>query len=528
MKALFLWMDGPLANRTVKLSGPRIELGPSGEESLPVPGATQAWAVVEYDQKHFFLTDLGTPGGLFVNDSQVRDRVEVRAGAILRFGTGPKARFGFEIEPQDLLAQAGGAEYSPSEAMRRMEGGLAQSAVGRAEVHAVEQRVEERGKRRWGMAILMGVLGTCVGIAITYVLVKRQEKKTEEKIQQLSAGLVHVESDLRKADVEFRRAVAAMPKNDEAAKERIAEIEKRLQELRPEPEKNREEIARLEEELKNARAVLDGLKNSERRLQEVYDKALASLIFLWVEFDVKWQGQVFPMAGCGTGFLIDDRGTVVTAKHVVHPWKYADTWISLYSAGVDDWKVVGSPRIQAWQAGDAFVLETKNGQPLVKSTPRWSTKEGTLTVRKVDDHLVRLNILEFIGDRLYADIEDGFEHDVAILEVKGGSMRGLPLASDEDVKIEKLRPLTPILVAGFPLGNTVFEEQKIVAQPTCGYVRKVERLIFHSVPSCPGNSGGPVLNEDGKVIGIVNGAYREGQNMNVSCSASRVRRLLEK
>lgn len=528
MKALFLWLDGPFAQRSHKLGGPRIELGPEGPESLAVPGAPAAWAAVEYEQKHFFLTDLGTPGGLFLNDKPVTGRAELRAGAVLRFGEGPKVRFGFEIEPQDLLEHASGPEYSPSEAMRRMEGHMAQSAVGRSEVQKVEARVEERGRRRWTIAILTGIAGTLLGVAITFLLIRRQEKKTDEKIQQLSAGLVNVESDLRKADLQYRRAVASMPSTEEAAKERVAELDKKLGELRADPEKNREEIAKLDAELKNVRALLAGLKNSELRLQEVYEKSLPSLIFLWVEFDVQVRGQKFAMGGCGTGFVIDDRGTAVTAKHVIHPWKFPQTYLSLYSAGVEDWKVVGEARIQAWQAGDAFVLETAHGQPVVKSTPRWSTKNGTLAVRKIDDHLVRLNVLEGFGDRLIANVEEGFEHDLAILELKGGTFRGLPLATDEEVRADRLRPLTPILVSGFPLGNSVFEEQKIIAQPTRGYVRKVERLIFHTVPSCPGNSGGPVLNEDGKVIGIVNGAYTEGQNMNISLTAGRVRRLLEK
>jgi S1-C subfamily serine protease len=537
MKALFMWLDGPSANRTVKRSGARVPLGPDGEDSLPVPGwaGPHMWGVLEYENKHYYVIDLGAPEGIFLNDARVKpsDRVEVRAGALLRFGKdGPKLKFGFEIEPQDLLAQAGGDQYSPSEAMRRMEGHMAHSAVRSEEVRAVKESVkdvEKRGTRRWGFAILTGVVGTLIGVAVTYILVRRAEKRTQEaekKIEQLSSSLINVESNLRKADLEFRRAVAAMPTTEEAAKERIGEIDKRLADLRKDPERHKDEIARLESEQRAVKGVLAGLKNTERRLQEVYEKSLPGLIFLWVEFDIEWRGQRYSMAGCGSGFVIDDRGTAVTAKHVIHPWKFGQTHLSLYQSGVSGWKPSGQARIRAWQAGDAFVLEQSGGQPVVRSTPRWSTENGTLVVRKVEDHLTSVNLLEAFGGRLMASVEDGFEHDVAILELKGKTVPPLRLAEDEDVKVEKLRPLTPILVAGFPLGNQVFEEQKIIAQPTVGYVRKVERLIYHSVPSCPGNSGGPVLNEEGRVIGLVNGAYTEGQNMNISCSAARVRKLL--
>lgn len=536
MKALFIWLDGPDANRGITRSAARIPLGPDGPESLALPGCppSEVWALLEYENKHYHLTDLAAPEGLFVNETRLNrsQRVELRAGAILRVGpSGARLKFGFEVEPQDLLVQAGGAGYSPSEAMRRMEGHMRHSAVRPEEVKAVQKTVqdaEKRGLRRWGVAVLTGILGTILGITVTWVLVRRQEKKTDEKIAELSKSLINVESQLRAADSEFRRAVSALPTTEQAAKEKIAELDKRIGELRGEPDRNREELARTEAELKSARSVLAGLRNSERLLQEVYERTLPSLVFLWVEWDIEWRKQTYSMAGCGTGFVIDNRGTVVTAKHVVHPWKFAQTYLSLHQAGVSDWKQKGEPRIKAWQAGDAFVLETSGGRPVVSSTPRWSTEDASLFVRKFDDHLVNCNVLERAGGRLLAEIEEGFEHDVAILELKGRQIPGLTLASDEEIRQETLRPLTPILVSGFPLGSHVFENQKIIAQPTRGYVRKVERLIYHSVPSCPGNSGGPVLNEEGRVIGIVNGAYEQGQNMNLSLSAARIRLLLDR
>ena len=40
--------------------------------------------------------------------------------------------------------------------------------------------------------------------------------------------------------------------------------------------------------------------------------------------------------------------------------------------------------------------------------------------------------------------------------------------------------------------------------------------ILFTAPVSSGNSGGPVLNDQGKVIGITAGAYDKGQNMNLA------------
>jgi len=69
-----------------------------------------------------------------------------------------------------------------------------------------------------------------------------------------------------------------------------------------------------------------------------------------------------------------------------------------------------------------------------------------------------------------------------------------------------------IVVAGNPMGL----EQTITSGIVSAW-RKHERFgnVFQvSAPVSPGSSGGPVLNMDGEVVGIVSFQYKNGQNLN--------------
>jgi V8-like Glu-specific endopeptidase len=332
---------------------------------------------------------------------------------------------------------------------------------------------------------------------------KRQEA-TERKVQQLARATSRFETEARAADEAFRRAMAATPSTQSEAKRRLDELEAQLQ--RPDADPS------LAAERDRFRALLEGLPGREAALQRAYEKAVASLLFLYVEWDYEVAGVRRTRSGMGTGFVVDRRGWVVTAKHVVHPWKYQKFHLDLRREGIREWRRVGEPRIFAFRAADRFELR----DDALHSPARWSSEAGTLSVLRLEDDLRMTEV---------GEIEPGYSNDVAILGLRGDLPPPLELAPPEEIAPDRLRPLTPILIAGFPLGSTAFERQEIVPQPTLGHIRKVEIFISHSVPTCSGNSGGPVLAENGRVIGLVN-ATLAGQNINLSLSAARIRELL--
>lgn len=121
-------------------------------------------------------------------------------------------------------------------------------------------------------------------------------------------------------------------------------------------------------------------------------------------------------------------------------------------------------------------------------------------------------------------------NDLAILKVSGieGSVKPLPIANSRDVK-EGSRVYT----VGFPMPDQLGIRAKLsegIINATSGYKDDM-RLFQISVPVQPGNSGGPLLNNRGEVIGVVTSGlgfkflYNTGvlpQNVNYALKSSNI------
>jgi S1-C subfamily serine protease len=109
--------------------------------------------------------------------------------------------------------------------------------------------------------------------------------------------------------------------------------------------------------------------------------------------------------------------------------------------------------------------------------------------------------------------------DLAVLKVSGFSLPTLGLGNSDSVHIGM-----DVVAIGSPMGleNTV----------STGIVsgRRTEprgfRLIQISAPASTGSSGGPVLNREGRVIGIAASQFRSGQNLNFAVPINYARGML--
>ncbi|MCY3724104.1 MAG: trypsin-like peptidase domain-containing protein [Candidatus Poribacteria bacterium] len=112
------------------------------------------------------------------------------------------------------------------------------------------------------------------------------------------------------------------------------------------------------------------------------------------------------------------------------------------------------------------------------------------------------------------------KHDLAILRVSGPNPPILDLENSDEIEIGET-----IYTVGNPIGLEGTVSRGIVSS-----IRDFGRgtRIQIDAPTSPGNSGGPVLNEEGKVIGISASGYQEAhtQNLNFAVPSNYLRTLL--
>ena len=113
------------------------------------------------------------------------------------------------------------------------------------------------------------------------------------------------------------------------------------------------------------------------------------------------------------------------------------------------------------------------------------------------------------------------ENDLAILQVSAPGIEPLPLGDSESVAVGE-----KIYVSGNPLGilEGTFSDGMISAIRGQG----AKKLLQVTAPISEGNSGGPVLNASGEVIGISKGTIPAGQNLNFAIPSIYLNALVEK
>ena len=110
--------------------------------------------------------------------------------------------------------------------------------------------------------------------------------------------------------------------------------------------------------------------------------------------------------------------------------------------------------------------------------------------------------------------------DVAILQLTKDSGR-TPCMSQRPWR--GFRRATPVTVVGNPLG---YLENSVTVGVVSAF-RKLDgrKFLQISAPISHGSSGSPVFDATGRVVGVAEGAYDEGQNLNLASAASGLKNL---
>lgn len=119
------------------------------------------------------------------------------------------------------------------------------------------------------------------------------------------------------------------------------------------------------------------------------------------------------------------------------------------------------------------------------------------------------------------------QNDLAILKVNGITIQSANIPYS--IKTATAEVGEEVFVLGYPLTSTMGDEIKLttgVVSSRSGFQGDVS-LYQISAPIQPGNSGGPLFDSKGNVIGIVSAKHRGAENVNYAIKASYLRNLME-
>ncbi len=126
-----------------------------------------------------------------------------------------------------------------------------------------------------------------------------------------------------------------------------------------------------------------------------------------------------------------------------------------------------------------------------------------------------------------------FNHEgikkVFIKTSKGTVYPAEPLFIDFDKDVAMIAPRTEGLFPYFQFGEAPRVGQQVISMGSplgiqgvagVGYIEKVSKAkMLHSAPISPGNSGGPLIDLKGYIIGINEGIFTEGNSLFIAINA---------
>ncbi len=253
-------------------------------------------------------------------------------------------------------------------------------------------------------------------------------------------------------------------------------------------------LIQLGEKKEDAASALEGYAN-------LYAPSLA---FLLVEYWLEVDGEkTYHNVAEGTAFLVDKEGYMLTSRHVVCPWMedmglYATVQqyqfnnitprfgyrLFLWFEGAKAFNrvaaVIESPDLSdVYFVEDAFSSESKPGITIA-GIPKTPTQTRQIVASPVQD-------------------------DFAVLKIDKVPDRLTPLPLDMAMDSQSVPKLSPFITLGFPLGSRT-QEATVNVSVTTGHVRRAfENMLQVDASIHKGNSGGPIIDTRGKVIGIVSG-----------------------
>jgi S1-C subfamily serine protease len=431
------------------------------------------------------VTDLGSRNGTFVNGVKITER-RLASGDVVQLGEhGPRFAAVRDAGLDETMDVAPARRAQPLAAMGESTITNLRSALGAADQQDVEEAVERSSRRTIGIAAVLSVVVLGAAAMGLYSLSESGKVETvalRELNAQLRAELTTAQGQIETQRDQFedqRRAVIA--ERDSLA-ERISGIEKQSGSEGELEGRINDELTALRGQLDTANSRLelfDPVNLEKERLRDVAGvHSAVVLIEATTRFrdtatrkrlhvakladgrevaNLEFEGNLVEQESTGSGFCVSKDGYILTNAHVVMP--------------VDRRDQVDGP------GGLKFDVETELNVVFTGTDVRYLAE-----------------LIEVTRDE---------DEDLALIRIK--PFDGMPVVTD--LETDKPRPAagTEVYLFGFPLGKLVLQEgDRVVASTFKGILsREVGEYLQIDASVHPGNSGGPVTDAKGRVVGIV-------------------------
>ncbi len=246
----------------------------------------------------------------------------------------------------------------------------------------------------------------------------------------------------------------------------------------------------------------------EAVLSDFVESHAGSVAFVMVEYRLSEQGRVvFKNRVEGTAFLVDPTGYLMTNRHVACPWIDDASLFKAYNHYSQFTKnITFDYRMFLWFEGArAFnrlpaLRDSNDLSDQYDLSSAYSTGgTGNLRIAGVPRSSVKPSEM----------IQSPFTNDFAILKIDNPPAGLKPLPLETKIKPEDIKRLSSVVILGFPLGNQT-QYDRINTSITRGHVRRTSRDLIQVDSSIyKGNSGGPAVGANGKVIGIASGVVTD-------------------